>query len=494
MKASNLRESDSLEFKRSVSKTFCASVVAFANTSGGTILIGVDDNGAALGVENPDETMLRASSAIVDSVCPDILPFVSICTREIDDTTVVEIVIEEGDRKPYCLASKGFTPAGIYLRTGSGNVHAGIDAIRSMIRASDGDSFETRRCENQSLTFDSLRTFLAEAGLTCTQENLKTIHAKNLDGSCTNLGLLLSDQCPFSIKCAVYDDNDGLDYRDRWKFEGSVLSQMEDALEFLDLTNTLHASFNGLRRTEAFAVPPRALREALINAVMHRDYDYNAPVIINVFSDRIEFVSIGGLVKGVSLEDVMAGVSATRNPLFADILERLNMVEGYGMGIRIMKSLYKGTGLQPRFEANPESFVAVLPKRRSGGAATANETASTTFEETDGIENALAGETSDANPKRETAAGRNAPQSPLAENAQLPPISVRDRKQAERSHCECAVVQFAQEHGEVRRADVENLLGISRDAALVIIEALAHKGLLEKRGKSRGTHYIPAAR
>ena len=473
-----LRESATLEFKREISKSFCTTVVAFANSDGGRILVGVSDGGTPLGVENPDVVMLQASHAIADSICPEILPFVSINTLEIEGKPVVEVIVEEGDRKPYCLANKGFSPAGVYLRKGSGNTPASVDAIRSMIRTNDGDVFENRRSENQQITFNAAQVFFSDANVSCTRENLKTLHAIGLDGYCTNLGLLLSDECPFSIKCAVYDDEDGLDYHDRREFTGSVFSQMQDALSFLELNNTLHASFEGLRRNDSHAVPPRAMREALLNAVMHKDYDYNAPIIINVFANRIEFISTGGLAQGLTEGDIMAGVSATRNPRLAAVLLRLNMAEGYGMGIRIMKKLYKRTGLAPQFKINPGSFVTVLPK-----IGTEPPSVNTSIAE--------ASQSSDhgLNPH-----WSDCP--PLADTTNEQAITTFSNMPAfhpapDRRRYEYAVIEFAEEHGEVRRADVERMLGISRDAALALVEGLVMQGALMKRGKSRNTHYVP---
>lgn len=478
--ASSPPESDTLEYKTSVSKSFCATVIAFANCEGGRILVGVNNDGMPLGVDDVDSVMLQISHIIADSICPEILHFVAIEPKTLDGKTVIEVSVEGGDRKPYCLASKGFTPAGVYMRVGPGNVHASADAIRSMIRMSDGDVFEQRRSEKQGLSFDEAHRFFANAGIALADENLKSLRAVGLDGYATNLGLLLSDQCPFAIKCAVYGDENGLDYIDRRSFTGSVLTQLNDALAFLELSNTLHATFEGLRRIDEHAVPPRAIREALVNAVMHRDYDYDAPVIVNVFSNRIEFVSTGSLVKGLTRQDITAGVSATRNPLLASVLLRLSMAEGYGMGIRIMRGLYDGSGLEPELIINPGSFVTVLPKRTPDGHRAQAETGQTKTAQADREKG------SKATVDRRSTSLTNGNHRPAAAQVGSSACPTSERKRHEYD-----IVRFAEENGEVRRADIEKMLGISRDAALALVEGLVLQGTLEKRGKSRGTRYVP---
>ena len=352
--------------------------------------------------------------------------------------------------------------------------------MRSMIRMSDGDVLEQRRSEKQGLSFDEAHRFFANADITLADENLKSLRAVGLDGCATNLGLLLSDQCPFAIKCAVYGDENGLDYIDRRSFTGFVLTQLNDVLTFLELSNTLHLTFKGLRRIDEHAVPSRATRETLINAVAHHDYDYDATVIVNVFSNRIEFVSTESLVKGLTRQDIMAGVSATRTPMLASVLLRLSMAEGYGMGIRIMRGLYGESGLEPAFIINPGSFVTVLPKRTPDGHRPQVETSQTKIAEADHEK----GSATTAN--RRSASLPNEDHRPATAQGDSPTCPTSERKRHEYD-----IVLFAEENGVVRRADVEKMLGISHDAALALVERLVLQGALEKCGKPRGTLYVP---
>ncbi len=438
-----MNESEMLEFKRTVTKGFCREIVAFANTKGGRILVGVEDDGTVVGVEDPDAAMLNISNIMADSICPEIRAFVSMRAIEMDGKPIVEVTVEEGDRKPYCVAQKGFVPAGVLIRTGTANTHASPDLIRDMIRESDGDSYECRRAVDQQLAFAAAQREFAAGGIAFGEENKRSLGFTNRDGYFTNLALLFSDQSPFSVKCAVFNDGLGIDLQSRKEFGGSLFDQLNKTLEFLDIVNRLRSRFEGAKRIDMRDYPPKAIREALLNCLVHRSYDFDSSVIVNVFPDRIEFVSIGGLVRGVTREDILAGVSATRNPRLAATLYRLSLVEGYGMGIRSIRGLYAECARQPEFRTLPNSFVTVLPNMHEAGAA-------------------------EALPE---------------EAAALSPAS-RDLKQA--------ILDLVRKKGEITRADAEIELGATRDAVLGALSDLIAQRLVVKHGRARGTVYRPA--
>jgi len=137
---------------------------------------------------------------------------------------------------------------------------------------------------------------------------------------------------------------------------------MDEAYEFISLNNNLNTTIEGLKRVDHPDYPPYALREALLNAIVHRDYDYSGSILINIYEDRIEFVSIGGLVKGMSMQDILGGVSQSRNMVLANVFYRLKLIESYGTGIRRIIESYEGCLEQPVFAPAPASFVVTLPK------------------------------------------------------------------------------------------------------------------------------------
>ena len=357
-----MTESPTLEYKRELTDAIKREVIAFANTQGGELYIGVDDDGSIIGLENADKVLESVSNMLHDSIQPDILVHTFLEIVEFDNKEVVKITITRGSRRPYHLKAKGMKPSGVFIRYGTSVTNASEENIRKMIIESDGTNYETMRSLHQDLTFTEAETIFKEQNLKFGPEQLRTLGIITEDGYYTNLGLLFSDQCDHTIKCARYLGNDKLEFQDRKEFSGSILSQVEAAYEYLSLNNAKQAHFEGLKRIETESYPSYALREALINAVTHRDYSFSGSILIHLFQDRLELVSVGGLVKGLTLEDIELGISQSHNPKLANVLYRLKWIESYGTGLQRMKESYKGSAVRPFWTVGPNAFVVTLPK------------------------------------------------------------------------------------------------------------------------------------
>ena len=144
-------ESENVEYKAEYVDELYKEVMAFANTNGGIIYVGVDDNGNRIGVANVDETYNKITNSIRDAIAPDVTMFVKYSLVG----NVIEIEISEGTAKPYCIKSKGLKPSGVYIRQGASSVPASSEQIRQMIKQSDGDIYESMRSLEQSLTFET---------------------------------------------------------------------------------------------------------------------------------------------------------------------------------------------------------------------------------------------------------------------------------------------------------------------------------------------------
>jgi len=214
--------------------------------------------------------------------------------------------------------------------------------------ASQDASFETHRSPRQDLTFDTARALFGLAGTMFDQGLMLDLGIVDASGAYTNLGLLLSDQNPFEIRCAVYGDIDPATASKRRAFAGSLPQQVVEALSYCEAV-------------EPGAYPAASLRAALVNAAVHRDYAYNGPVLVNFHPDFARVVSVGGLVGELTVDDALQGVSATRNPGLAAVLDQLGLFEGYGAGLQTIVANYTPTGHSPQLEAATCSFVVVLP-------------------------------------------------------------------------------------------------------------------------------------
>ena len=352
-------ETENIEFKSGFTEDIYKEVIAFANTDGGILYIGIDNDGNAVGLKNVDDEYTRITNGIRDAILPDVTMFVK---YTIQKNKVVRITVSEGANKPYYLRSKGLKPNGVYVRQGTSSVQASSEQIRQMIKDSDGDDFESMRSLEQKLTFTSAATAFKNYGVDFSEEKylaLGMIH-KN-DGLFTNLALLMSDQCQHSIKVAVFGDDENTTFKDNREFKGSIFRQIDEVFRYIMLSNRTSSVFKGLERIDKSDYPEAALREALLNSVVHRDYSYSGSIIININDKQMEFVSIGGLLPGLTADDIRSGISQPRNKNLAEVFHRLKLIEAYGTGIRRIYKLYENCSVQPRIEVTHNTFKMILP-------------------------------------------------------------------------------------------------------------------------------------
>ena len=353
-------ENNNTEFKREFVDEVKKTVIAFANTAGGKIYIGVDDDGSAVGVSDPDDVMLKCSNAIRDAIRPDITMFVNYSVETIANKQVVVIDVQRGTSIPYYLESKGIRPVGVYVRQGASSVPASETAILKMIKETDGDKYENARSIQQELTFNSAKKEFETDSVSFNEQTMRTLKLISDDGVYTNLGLLLSDQCPHTIKAAVFEGTNKFVFKDRAEFNGSLLEQINSAYEYINRYNRTRSEFEGIHRIDIRDYPVEAIREALLNSVVHRDYAFSASILISIFDDRIEIVSIGGLVRGITKDEIFMGLSVQRNEALANVFYRLNLIEAFGTGIPKIFRLYEGFNVKPSIETSDNAFKIIL--------------------------------------------------------------------------------------------------------------------------------------
>ncbi|MCL2110958.1 MAG: putative DNA binding domain-containing protein [Clostridiales bacterium] len=354
-------ESQTSELKREYTPDICKSVIAFANTNGGTIHVGIANDGSVAGIADIDGVMLKLSNSIRDSIKPDVTMFVDYQQESITDKTIIKIIVQKGTSCPYYLAGKGIRPEGVYVRQGVSTVPATEAAILRMIKETDGEKYEDIRSLHQELSFaEAEKEFDAQNGQ-FSKKHQQTLGLINADGIYTNLGLLLSDQCVHTIKLAIFEGNEKAVFKDRCEFAGSLLKQLNDVYDFIDRCNRNRSEIEGLRRVDKRDYPTEALREALLNALVHRDYSFGDSTLISIFDDRIEFVSIGGLAKGITFDDMMLGVSVARNRNLANVFYRLTLIEAYGTGMPNIMRSYGGHAAKPQIEVSDNAFKITLP-------------------------------------------------------------------------------------------------------------------------------------
>ncbi len=365
-------ESERVEYKAKFIDDIYKEVIAFANTDGGIIYIGVDDDGNVIGIDDIDETYTRLTNGIRDAIQPDVTMFVRYVLQ---DNNVIRIETGEGSYKPYYLKGKGLKPSGVYVRQGAASVQASPEQIRNMIKVSDGDVFEEMRTMQQELTFEEAAAAFKRYNVEFSEDKFIALGLRNIHDDCyTNLAFILSDQCPHTTKIAVFGDTGNIAFKDSKEFGGSIFKQLNDSYAYLALCNRTLSTFDGLERIDRQDYPEEAVREALLNALVHRDYSYSGSIIINVNDNYMEFISIGGLLPGLSAEDIQSGISQPRNRKLAEIFHRLRLIESYGTGIRKIYALYKECAAQPRIEVTHNTFKLVLPNMNAARSLQEKET------------------------------------------------------------------------------------------------------------------------
>ncbi len=345
-----------LELTKDIKKEF----VAFANSNNGTIYIGINDDGKVVGLKNAKKDLEALSGMISEGIKLDLTLYTNIYIKTIDNKDIIIIEIKDASNKPYYLADKGLKPSGVFLRQGNTSIQASDEIIKKMLIESESNSFENCVSKNQNLSFNYLEDIFNKHNFNLDKNKFKSLGIINLNDEFTNLGLLLSDECPYSIKCSIFNGRDKMEFMDRKEFTGSVLKQANDVYEYLDLFNKTKGVIVGLQRIDTRDYPQYALRESLLNAIIHRSYNFNGSILISLFDDHFEITSLGGLVKGLSIDDVYNGVSESRNPKLANIFYRLKYVESFGTGIERIFDSYKVYDKKPLIVNSDNVFKVIL--------------------------------------------------------------------------------------------------------------------------------------
>lgn len=302
--------------------------------------------------------------------------------------------------------------------------------------------FEEMRTASQGLSFDEAERTFKRYKVDFSEEKYIALGLRNIhDDQYTNLAMILSDQCQHTTKIAVFGDESNTIFKDAKDFSGSIFKQLEDSYAYLSLCNRTAATFKGVEQVELPDYPKEALREALLNALIHRDYSYSGSIIINVNDSCIEFISIGGLLPGLSADDIRSGISQPRNRKLAEIFHRLRLIESYGTGIRKIYALYKDRIAQPRIEVTPNTFKLVLPNMNAN-----------------------------------------------AEIAKAAPATTEKRHVAMTPQMKM-VVDYLSEYGEMSDEDLQELLNIKKTRAYLLVRQMNEDALIDIIGRGVGKKY-----
>lgn len=353
-----MKETKTLEFKESITKSFLKTVCAFSNYGGGQVIFGIDDDGNIKGIKNPENVCIDIENRINDNINPQPLYSLSIN----NENNTITLTIEEGTNKPYFYNSK------TYKRNDTATIEVDTFELTRLILENKKISYEELNSQIQTLEFKYLENQLKKHIRieVFNFDTLKTLNLFNDKTGYNNAANLLSDNNTFpGIDIAKFGNTINIIKKRKVLENMSILQMYDQAIEtYKDYYQ--YEEIDGSYRKKVELIPEEAFREAVANALIHRSWDLNAKIRISMFDDRIEISSPGGLPRGITEEEYLKGmISLPRNPIISNIFYRLGIVEIFGTGILRIKQTYENSVKKPIFHISLNTIQITLPIKDS---------------------------------------------------------------------------------------------------------------------------------
>jgi len=449
----NNGENKRIEFKEQLPKneSIVKTIVSFSNTSGGKLIIGVNDNRDIVGIddENIFELQDKISSLISDICYPNILP--EIYTLNVEGKLLLVIEVFRGNLLPYYLKKDGKNN-GTYIRIGATNRKASFDNIVELERQRRNISYDEElnyELELSSLDLSPLYAVFKKVGKKLDEQKLKNLklikeeHGRVHPSNALLILLGYYDNC--MVKCAKFKGTTMELFLDKKEYSGNIFGILENTQNFILNHINLRAEIKGLYRTDTYELPVVALREALINALIHRDYiNQGRDIKVGVYDDIVNIVSPGSYPNGINQADVDSGRSDAKNRVIANVFKELGLIEQWGSGITRIKKSCLDIGLNEPKIMEMNDFVDVEFFRL--------DIADTVVKPSDTV-----GKVSD----------------------NLIPLGLQEEK----------IIAYLEEHNNIVSKDVEKLLRIKESRTRELLKQMVDKELIIRLGSGRSTYY-----
>ena len=334
-------EGMNVEFKSEVNDKLEKEVIAFLNANGGHLYIGVNDDGTPCGVKDIDATQLAIKDRLKDKISPSIIGLLEYVPEKKDGFDILHMIVPSGTQKPYYLKKYGMCPEGSYIRVAASCLNLTEKQIFDMFSHRCRTSLTNIVSPKQELTFRQLRIYYDEIGFEFQENTLKQLDLLLEDGRFNYLAYLLSDQNALVYNVGRFIGEDVSKVKEIRSFSHqSLIKTAHEILDYVDNQNRTFTEITESRRKEEKLFNPIAMREALVNALVHNDYSYENPPTFRVFDDRAEIISSGGLPRGIEKEEFLGGYMSPKNPALMRIFKDLGFVEHMGTGILRILSFY----------------------------------------------------------------------------------------------------------------------------------------------------------
>ena len=513
-------ESKHVEYKLTIPKqsiNYTKTVVAFANCQGGHIIFGVENNTWQVkGIPEDQVFVIKdaIANAITDSCEPMVLPDISL--RDYQGRTIIDVAIQPGMQRPYYIKSLG-RDQGTFVRIAGTTRLADEATIRELMFEGSNRSFDKAPCLGLTITDEDIdrlcerMTDIAK-GNANSGESVKPVTRRQL----LSWGVLIerdSELLPANayailtgneavrsvVQCGVFKGNTKAVFVDRRQFTGPAWELIEQAYQYVLRNIHLGARFDGVYRHDVYEIPPDAIRELIVNAIVHRSYIDHSSIQVAVYDNRLEITSPGRLPMGQTIERMKEGYSKIRNEALASAFEYMGYIEHWGSGIpRIIEEVTAAGLEEPEFlggdtdlriniyrnvhnaEPGEGSDVAKSAVSRQGNGSDVAKTDVSRQESATDVAKSVVSRQGNGSDVAKTDVSRHGAQSD-AENVSDEPVANQQKT---------LVLNELQLRHELDVTDVVELLGIHRRQAQRLMKSLVDSGLIQRKGASRSTRYV----
>ena len=347
------------EFKVKLTDKFEEEVISFLNTNGGNIYIGVNDKGDIVGINGNIDLLQRTiKDRIKDNIMPSTLGLYDVVVFEENNKKYIKIIIARGSDDPYYIKGMGMTPDSCFIRVGSSIQSMPYDMINNRINKRTRTSLRNIVSPKQDLTFSQLKIYYEEKGFNINNNFLKQLDLYTDDGKYNYNAYLLADNNTISIRFGKYEGTNAVDLIENEDFGNcSIVKATKNILNKIEIENKIFTKIEYPERKEIRMYDFAAVREAVVNAIVHNDWSNEYAPKFEMFSDKLVISSNGGIQPSTTKEEFLEGYSLPKNKELMKVFNDLDLVEQMGTGIiRILQSYDKKS-----FEFFPNFIRVTFP-------------------------------------------------------------------------------------------------------------------------------------
>ena len=347
------------EFKVKLTDKFEEEVISFLNTNGGNIYIGVNDKGDIVGINGNIDLLQRTiKDRIKDNIMPSTLGLYDVIVLEENNKKYIKIIIAKGSEDPYYIKGMGMTPDSCFIRVGSSIQSMPYDMINNRVNKRTRTSLRNILSPKQELTFSQLKIYYEEKGFNINNNFLKQLELFTDDGKYNYNAYLLADNNTISIRFGKYEGTNAVNLIENEDFGNcSIVKATKNILNKIQIENRIFTKIEYPERKEIKMYDYAAVREAVVNAIVHNDWSNEYAPKFEMFSDRLVISSNGGIQPSTTKEEFLEGYSLPKNKELMKVFNDLDLVEQMGTGIiRILQSYDKNS-----FEFFPNFIRVTFP-------------------------------------------------------------------------------------------------------------------------------------